>query len=133
MLLWTKNVRTSYYAKGFPTWWVSITDIWKYYFWGQILWRQMLQSFRKLDEIFHTEHGFSLIRKECVFTSRYCQCCARTSRSMVVNFFFNLFFRKTPPFYVSDGLDTFHVFLKGSAHQFGSVRRGQEIKPVSSY
>ncbi|CAN0280281.1 unnamed protein product, partial [Bubo scandiacus] len=43
------------------------------------------------------------------------------------------FFRKMPTFYIFDGLDTFHILPKGSAHQFGSVRRGQEMKPVSSY
>jgi len=81
--------------------------------------------------LFHTEYVISSITKGCVFTCRYWQYYARESRAMVVNFFISV--RKMPLFYISDGLDTFCILLKGSAHQFGSVRRGQEIKPVSGH
>lgn len=71
-------------------------DIWNYYFWSKILCRKMLQSFRKLHELFNTEYVISFIMTKYVFTCRYWQYCARNPTKVVGFFFF--FFRKMPPF-----------------------------------
>lgn len=98
MLLWTKKKKLKkQVCQGFSyvmSKYSVCDDIWNYYFWSKILCRKMLQSFRKLLELFNTEYVISFIMTKYVFTCRYWQYCARNPTKVVGIFFF--FLEKCP-------------------------------------